>query len=79
MLNFLKSRILYHPDLSRSLLHFNIELDIGVGLDSAEGFWAMFGGLVANVDLGVSMYMSLNLGSFSPLWGTEVAFSQALL
>lgn len=39
----------------------------------------MLGGLVANVDLGVSMYMSLNLGSFSPLWGTEVAFSQALL
>jgi hypothetical protein len=39
----------------------------------------MLGRLVANVDFGVSMYISLNLGSFSPLWGTEVAFSQALL
>jgi hypothetical protein len=39
----------------------------------------MLGGLVANVDLGVSMYISLNLALFSPLWGTEVAFGQALL
>jgi hypothetical protein len=43
MLNFLKSRILYHPDLSRSLLHFNIELDIDIGLDSAGRIWAMLG------------------------------------